>query len=172
MVGLVDMCLNRWWIVASRTALSMPYLVDGNNLAHSLGLSANGLADREACTAVVGSFCRSQGAQATIVFDGPGRARPHPTSRLQRVNVVFGDGFSADRVILRLLSTARAPGDYIVVTSDKSLGDKARHHGARLERAHEFARRLKRDAGDQGGKPDQDQTPGEIDAWLRVFESR
>ena len=166
------MCLNRWWIVASQTAPSMPYLVDGNNLAHALGLTANGLADREACAAVVGSFCRSQGAQATIVFDGPGRERAHPTSRQHRITVVFGDGLAADLVILRFLSAARTPGDYIVVTSDKSLGDKARHHGARLERAHEFARRLKKSDGAEGGKPDRGQTPEEIEEWLGVFEPR
>ena len=152
----------------------MPYLVDGNNLAHALGLSNDGLADRESCArTVVAAFCGSAGAQATIIFDGPTPKRGPAPLKTPRVRVVFGESRSADDLILRLLSDSKTPRDFTVVTSDKSLGDKARHKGATVERAHEFARRLGRSATKRGplaDKPSQRESPEEIDGWLAVFD--
>lgn len=154
----------------------MPYLVDGNNLAHVLGLSQGGLADRAACEQVVATFCRSRGARATIIFDGPAEARERTATPGQRVQVEFSQGRSADDVILRRVTESRTPADLTVVTSDKSLGDKARHRGASVERAHEFARRLERPApskpGRASGKSTPRESPEQIEAWLAVFDPR
>jgi len=153
----------------------MPYLVDGNNLAHALGLACEGLADREATARIVASFCRSRGARAVIVFDGgapPGSLNSKTTGR---VSLLYSGSRSADDVILRLVSESKTPRDFTVVTSDKSLGDKARHRGASTERAHEFSRRLgpKTAGGDAGeGKTPPRETPDEINAWLAVFDPR
>jgi predicted RNA-binding protein with PIN domain len=122
---------------------------------------------------MVAAFCRSQGAQATLVFDGRAAEGPLAASQPQRVRVLFSGARSADDLILRLLADSKAPRDFTVVTSDKSLGDRARHRGAKLERAHEFAKRLDRapkhpPAG--GSKPTQRETPAEIEAWLNVFD--
>ena len=151
----------------------MPYLVDGNNLAHALGLSIGGLADREACTRMVASFCRSQGARATVVFDGQAPDGAKTVTETHRVRILFSGGRSADEVILRLVSDSSTPRDLTVVTSDKSLGDKARHRGASVERAHEFSRRLDRRGTKDPRppeKPSARETPDEIDAWLAVFD--
>lgn len=153
----------------------MPYLVDGNNLAHALGLRTGGLADREACARMVGEFCRSRGAQATIVFDGPAPAGTKAARTGHRTRVLFGEGRAADDLILRFLTDAKAPRDFTVVTSDKSLGDKARHRGAEVLRAHEFARRLERAGPSPGGgpeKPGARETPEQIAAWLAVFDPK
>lgn len=149
----------------------MPYLVDGNNLAHVLGLAKGSLADRDACARVVSDFCAARGAQATVVFDGPRPAiggAPHRP----RVRVEFSEDRSADEVILRKLEGSKTPRDFTVVTSDKSLGDRARHRGAAIERCHEFARRLSRPGppGRGGEKPDRTPSPNEVDAWLAVFD--
>ena len=151
----------------------MPYLVDGNNLAHALGLSNAGLADRESCGRAVASFCRSQGAQATVVFDGPAPEGARTATKTHRVSIVFSESRSADDVILRLLADSKTPRDFTVVTSDKSLGDKARHRGALVERAHEFSRRLDRQAKKSGPSPEKPavrETREQIDAWLAVFD--
>ncbi|HQZ15732.1 MAG TPA: NYN domain-containing protein [Vicinamibacteria bacterium] len=151
----------------------MPYLVDGNNLAHALGLSIGGLADREACARVIASFCRSQGARATVVFDGQAPDGAKARTETHRVRILFSGGRSADEVILGLVGDSKAPRDFTVVTSDKSLGDKARHRGASVERAHEFSRRLER-RGTQGPQPSEKpsgrESSDEIDAWLAVFD--
>jgi hypothetical protein len=87
--------------------------------------------------------------------------------------VVFSGARSADETILRLIEVSKAPRDFTVVTSDKSLGDKARHRGATVERTHEFARRLVRPARDAAGRADKPATkesPAEIEAWLAVFD--
>ena len=151
----------------------MPYLVDGNNLAHALGLASGGLPDRESCTRAIADFCRSQGAQATIVFDGKAPEGAKATTRIHRVTVLYGESRSADNVILGLLTSARTPRDFTVVTSDKSLGDKSRHRGASVERAHEFSKRLDRPRRPNRGIPEKPavrETPEQIEAWLAVFD--
>jgi len=151
----------------------MPYLVDGNNLAHALGLSVGGLAHRESCARMIAAFCRSRGARATLVFDGRPPDGARESSGTHRVDILYSGSRSADEVILGLLARAKSPGEFIVVTSDKSLGDKSRHRGARVERAHEFSRRLDRPAPDDARPGDKDtprESPQEIDAWLAVFD--
>ncbi|MEO8359465.1 MAG: NYN domain-containing protein [Vicinamibacteria bacterium] len=151
----------------------MPYLVDGNNLAHALGLATKGLADRDACARTVAEFCRTQGAQATIVFDGPPPEGAKSVGHMHKVRVIFSEARSADDTMLRMLSDSKTPRDFTVVTSDKSLGDKARHLGAALERSHEFARRLDRPPhrqGTAGEKQARRETPDQINAWLSVFD--
>ena len=150
----------------------MHYLVDGNNLAHALGLSIGGLPDREACARMVASFCRSRGAQATVVFDGRAPEGARESTRTQRVIVLYSGPRSADDVILGLVADSKSPRDFTVVTSDKSLGDKSRHRGASVEKAHEFSRRLDRKADGGAGpseKPSRE-SEGGIDAWLAVFD--
>ncbi len=150
----------------------MPYLVDGNNLAHALGLSIGGLADRETCTRTVASFCRARGAQATLVFDGKAPEGARDSTRSHRIRVLYSGRRSADEVILRLVSDSKAPADFTVVTSDKSLGDKSRHLGAAVERAHEFSRRLERRPAPEHTPPEKPptQTVDEIEGWLAVFD--
>ena len=122
---------------------------------------------------MVGEFCRSHGAQATIVFDGPAPAGTQAQRSGHRTRVLFGEGRAADDLILRFLADAKAPRDFTVVTSDKSLGDKSRHRGALVEKAHEFSRRLDRAAPKEAGPREKDtprESPEEIDAWLAVFD--
>ncbi len=151
----------------------MPYLVDGNNLAHALGFSNGAQADRESCARTVGVFCRVQGAQATVIFDGPAPAGSRGAGQTDRMRIVFSEAKSADDLILQLLAGSTTARDFTVITSDKSLGDKARHMGARVEKAHEFARRLDRPSkavGPRSEKPALKETSEQIDAWLAVFD--
>ena len=153
----------------------MPYLVDGNNLAHALGLSNDGLADRQAVAREVSAFCQSQGASATIVFDGPSGEGPQRPGDTSRVRILFSGKQSADEAILKLISGSSTPKDFTVVTSDKSLGDKAKHRGASVEKAHQFARRLKRPSGGgstPSGKPMVTESAAQIEAWLSVFDPK
>lgn len=151
----------------------MPYLVDGNNLAHALGLSRGSDADREACARLVAEFCRSRGARATIVFDGPAPQGPAAPGATSRTRILYSAARSADDTILKMIQASSAPRDFTLVTSDKSLGDKARHLGAQVERAHEFARRLdspKPPRSEAASKPRTKESPEEIEAWLAVFD--
>jgi hypothetical protein len=90
------------------------------------------------------------------------------------VSVLYSGSRSADDVILGLVAGSKSPSDFTVVTSDKSLGDKSRHRGASVEKAHEFSRRLDRRAEGSAGpseKPSRE-SRDEIDAWLAVFDPR
>ena len=89
------------------------------------------------------------------------------------MRIVFSEAKSADDLILRFLEGSKTPRDFTVVTSDKSLGDKARHRGGRVEKAHEFARRLDRPSkatGPRSDKPAPRETSAQINAWLAVFD--
>jgi len=152
----------------------MPYLVDGNNLAHALGLSRAGVADRAACARRVALFCREQGASATVVFDGPAPESGHRPASTPTMRLRFSESRSADDMILAMIKDSRTPKDFIVVTSDKPLGDRARHLGATVERAHEFARRLQSASrtADADGRPEHRESAEEIDEWLTIFGGR
>lgn len=151
----------------------MPYLVDGNNLAHALGLSRGSDADRGACARLVADFCRSRGARATIVFDGPPPQGPAAPGATSLTRILYSASRPADDAILKMIRASSTPRDFTLVTSDKSLGDKARHLGAQVERAHEFSRRLEaptRRRGEGAAKPSAKESPEEIAAWLAVFD--
>jgi predicted RNA-binding protein with PIN domain len=153
----------------------MPYLIDGNNLAHALRLAKEGLVDRAGCARAVGSFCLNAGARATLVFDGADRPEGERVGASDRMRVVFAGKQAADDVILRLVAGSKAASDLIVVTSDKPLGDRARHLGSAVERADQFARRMARavkTGAPEGDKPDRAESAEEIDAWLEAFEGR
>ena len=108
-----------------------------------------------------------------LAFDGAAPAGSRGAGQTHRLRIIFSEARSADDLILQLLAGSKTPRDFIVITSDKSLGDKARHKGARVEKAHEFARRLDRPsktAGPLSDKPALKETSEQIDAWLAVFD--
>ena len=123
----------------------MPWLIDGNNL---LGLSrergAKDRASRSRLVHALAGYARAQRTKVTLVFDGdPDAGIASSTLHLGGLTVLWaGAGSDADTRILGLLDRANDPAGYIVVTSDRSLGDRARHRRARVVRSHEFRKTL------------------------------
>ena len=147
----------------------MPYLVDGNNLLGSWG-GPRGEDGRAEVVRRVAAFCRARGARATIVFDGRPLRPDMASQTLGPVGIrVPPEGQDADDVIRRIVEEAKAPGDIIVVTSDKALYSYVRTHGAAVLRAHEWnalERKAAPEAQPGGEKPDHE---SDVEGWLKRF---
>ena len=147
----------------------MPYLVDGNNLLGSWG-GPRGEDGRAEVVRRVAAFCRAKGARATIVFDGKPLRPDMAAQSLGPVSIrVPPEGRDADSVIRRIVEESSAPGDIVLVTSDKALYSYAKTLGASVLRAHEWNaldRRSAPPAREGGEKPDHE---SDVEGWLKRF---
>ena len=147
----------------------MPYLVDGNNLLGSWG-GPRGEDGRAEVVRRVAAFCRAKGARATIVFDGRPLRPDMAVQSLGPVSIrVPPEGQDADSVIRRIVEESSAPGDIVLVTSDKALYSYAKTLGASVLRAHEWnalERRSAPPAREGGEKPDHE---SDVEGWLKRF---
>jgi hypothetical protein len=127
--------------------LSMPYLIDANNLAGKLGLLGEKDFDQKTLL-IVSGFALARNKKIILVFDGAGNL-----ADTQNINVIYarGDyGFdSADEKMIDMIRFARQPEDYIVVTNDQGIIrvveklNEERNLRIKLERAEDFARRIR-----------------------------
>jgi predicted RNA-binding protein with PIN domain len=121
----------------------MAYLVDGDNLLGTWPDRRRTDAERRALADELARLARHERRRCVVVFDGYAETTPP-----EDVDVVFaGRSRSADDAILERLRHESAPGDWTVVTADRSLGDRCRHLGATVVRSDRFRRRL-RELGD------------------------
>ena len=113
----------------------MPLILDGNNLLHSLprGRRSREEVRRQALEAV-----RRQALSLTVVFDGPPPEASPEVEHLGRVTIRYSGGEAADEVILALLP-ARGRGQWVIVTDDRELRERARAKGARVRSLAEWA---------------------------------
>jgi len=138
----------------------LPYLVDGDNLLGTWPGRRRSDAERRDLAMTLGRMARRWRRRIVTVFDGHS-----PPAASFGADVVFsGAGRSADDLILSTLREQEDRRGWIVVTSDRSLGDQCRYLEARVERCDRFRRRLVEDAG--GEKPDRVE---DVDYWLEQF---
>ena len=136
----------------------MPYLIDGDNLLGTWRGRDRSHGDRRALAHELDRAALRMRRRVVTVFDGP----EIPSCG---AGVHFaGRGRSADELILSILGEQNHRRGWIVVTSDRSLGDRCRHLGARVERCDRFRRRL--EAEPAAEKP---QSVDDLDLWLRRF---
>jgi hypothetical protein len=139
----------------------VPFLIDGDNL---LGTWRGRERSDEERRALAGEIERTfRGRRAIVVFDG----RPRDGGAFPGDVRSSGAGRAADDVILELLGREPDPRAWIVVTSDRSLGDRCRHLGARIERCDRFRARLAAAASPATEKPER---VDDVDDWLAVFD--
>ena len=138
----------------------MPYLVDGDNLLGTWPGRSRSDAERRKLALELDRFGLRQRRRVTTVFDG---SAPPGSSFGGRVHFA-GPGRTADQVIIELLRKQKHRRGWVVVTSDRSLGDQCRYLEARVERADRFRRRLSGDVA-----PEKPEREDEIDYWLEQF---
>jgi uncharacterized protein YaiI (UPF0178 family) len=107
----------------------MPLLVDGNNLMHSLPRKH---ADRGEVRRLVLDACRNERMRVTVVFDGPPPVGAPTRELLGSVTVVYSGSASADDVILRHVPAGTSAREWVVVTDDRGLAERARRRGAQV----------------------------------------
>ena len=117
----------------------MPLILDGNNLLHNL---PRGLRSREEVRRQVLEVVRRQALSLTVVFDGPPPDPSPEVEHLGRVTIRYSGREAADDVILALLP-ARATNQWVVVTDDRELSERARSKGAQVRTLAEWAARRK-----------------------------
>ena len=123
----------------------MPWLIDAANLGGVLG-GAAGARNTEGILAALLPWARER-QQVVVVFDGP--EPPGMATHLGGVAIVWSGARSADEVITkRLAAIAGSAGSgkgaksWTVVTKDQTLARRCRNHGAKVEPASTFARRV------------------------------
>ena len=138
----------------------MPYLVDGDNLLGTWRGRERSNDERRNLALELARHARRRGRRLLTVFDGP-----EPGGAGFGADVRFAGGRrSADELILSILREQRDVRGWVVVTSDRSLGDRCRHLGARVERSDRFRLRLRDDAG-----PEKPVAEEDVDLWLERF---
>jgi predicted RNA-binding protein with PIN domain len=138
----------------------MPFLVDGDNLLGTWPDRRRSDADRRRLAFELDRFATRQRRRVVVVFDGVA-----PPGQVLGPDVHFaGRSRSADEVILEMLRREEDPRGWLVVTSDRSLGDQCRYMRARIERSDRFRRRLSNAIVDE--KPE---TEDDIAYWLEQF---
>ena len=130
-------------LAASTTApqaAAEEWLVDGFNLLHTVLLGGEERSRwwtasnrTRVLEAVAGATHERQHPHVWVVFDG---SRPAPQSEPGRLHSVFAP--SADDWLLRRVRHSTHPERIVVVTADRRLAARARHHGATVQTPGRF----------------------------------
>ena len=138
----------------------MPFLIDGDNLLGTWPGRRRSDAERRSLAFEIDRFATRRRRRMVVVFDGVA-----PPGLHLGVDVHFaGGGRTADELILDLLRREDDRRGWIVVTSDRSLGDQCRYMRAKTERSDLFRRRLSELGSDEKPEAEDD-----IDYWLKQF---
>ncbi len=138
----------------------MPRLLDGDNLLGSWPGRSRSEGERRLLAREIASLARDLKRRIVLVFDGEPPPGIHPGP-----DVLFSRrGCRADDLILEILRGQDDPRGWTVVTNDRSLRDRCRDLGARVERCDAFRERLSRVSSPE--KPD---STGDVRYWMEVF---
>ncbi len=141
----------------------MPYFLDGNNLiGRARGRARPGEDDRGALISELCERLRETRARAVVFFDGPAGAG---ATSLGSLSIRFSGGASADEVILREISRARAAGEITLVTADRDLSRQARDRGAKVVSPEMFWEKFGRARGHASERPERI----DVEDWLKYF---
>jgi predicted RNA-binding protein with PIN domain len=93
------------------------------------------------------------GDEVTVVFDGRATAGEEDQAVASGVRIAFAPGGpnAADDAIVEMVGAFERRRDVVVVTSDRLLGERIRHLGARVESVGAFRSRLAGQAAANGG---------------------
>ena len=108
----------------------MPVVIDGNNLLHSLPRDSK---DRSSVRRAALDLVRNERLQIIVVFDGPPPPGAPDLEHLGQVTVRYSVAKTADDIILDILPAGGQASEWVVVTDDRSLGERIRERGARTK---------------------------------------
>ncbi|MFA5318527.1 MAG: NYN domain-containing protein [Patescibacteria group bacterium] len=124
----------------------MPYLIDANNLAGKLGILREPDFDQR-LVEIMRAYAESAGKKIILVFDSNDLLGDRYTE--DNVTVIYTprDAIyeNADDKIIELMEQEKKPGDWIVISDDTKILDKADDLGIDSMLARDFARKLNPD---------------------------
>ncbi len=151
----------------------MPILVDGNNLAHALGLGGDDSGRIGVCRLL--TIPAKRGERVTVVFDGP-HSPPNVAELISEcpVEVCYSGLRSADELIIEFISADTAPRRLTVVSTDREIRGAARKRRCPSITSEQFADVLERAAAKA---PRRDEPPEkrtglrgkDTEDWMREF---
>jgi len=157
----------------------MRYLIDGHNLIGQMrDISLDDPNDEEKLIRRLRPFAHGKKRSLIVVFDPGGVSSLFKPPSSPDLRVLYAKpGSTADAVILQLVRKNRTPRGLTVVTSDRSLAEKARAEGVEVLPAEEFIRLIlpmpdSHSPDDPAEKPEYQPTRDEVERWLSEFESR
>jgi hypothetical protein len=137
----------------------MPILVDGDNLLGNWRHKDRSDQNKSWLSFELARYGRSIRRRVVVYFDGPRSGQGYAGEAR-----FSGHGLSADAAILDHLKAEPEPAGWTLVTSDRSLADRARHLGATTERSDQFRKRLTAPGAET--KPE---TESDVEFWLERF---
>ncbi len=155
----------------------MAYIIDGHNLIPKIpGFSLQDIDDENRLILLLQAYARQTRKTCIIYFD---KAQPGQIHK-QKAGLVTAyfvtQNQTADMAIqahlIRLGQTAR---NWTVVSSDQAVINSAHLYHARSIKSEAFAKELimlSRKSLNENDRPEPEQTPEEIDAWLKAFTKR
>jgi predicted RNA-binding protein with PIN domain len=146
-VGSAPPTYSESWMDEIRAEDSELWLVDGFNVVQVALLSGRARegwwrAERREELMARAAQLASAGVRVEVVFDG---AQPEPEGDGAGPRPVFAE--SADAWLVARVRAASDPARIAVVTADRSLAGRVRHHGARVVTPGEFLRLCSSRAG-------------------------
>jgi predicted RNA-binding protein with PIN domain len=138
----------------------VPLIVDGDNLLGTWPGRRRSDSERRELAMQLARHARRSRRRVVVVFDGS----PPPGAAFGADVLFSGPGRTADDVMIEFLRAQSDRRGWIVVTSDRSLGDQCRHLEARVERCDRFRGRLR--VRDDQEKPERED---DVDFWLEQF---
>jgi predicted RNA-binding protein with PIN domain len=138
----------------------VPVLVDGDNLLGSWPGRSRSEVERRALSRQLAAFAREMGKSVLLFYDGS----PQTPQGLGAEVHFSGPGRTADDLILAHIKGRKDRRGFLVVTNDRSLADRCRWLGAKVERCDVFRKRIL--ATERKETPVQ---PNDVDYWLGVF---
>ena len=157
----------------------MNYLIDGHNLiARTPGLS---LADPDDEAKLVQLLRRwamaDRRRKVTVIFDGGLPAGEAKQLSGGGVKAIFAPNNStADAVLIRRIEAIGNPPEFVIVTSDRAIGDVARRRRVAVQSSESFAadmiadRQFGKGEKEPARRPDAPaMTPDEMQEWLALF---
>ena len=164
------------------------WLIDAFNLMHQLPdikarLDSQHIAAMQQFCQLMAEACRQEKRQARLIFDGIDQ---HLTGSYARVQYSYGNGRTADEIIIEMMQQPEASGRWVVVTDDREIRAKAFYHGVEIMRCGDFIERALEPSEslpdsppdsqpppeDPGGKEDPDISDDEFNMMMQLFKSK
>jgi len=145
----------------------MPLLIDGNNLLHRLPKSSR---TRSAVRSLVLEATRHERMSVVVVFDGPPAPGSPSHEVLGRVAIVYSGATSADDVIVGRIPAGRSARQWVVVTDDRALADRARQRGAAVRTLGEWSARPR--PAPPKARTEPKLSSDEVAVWEKLFKDR
>ncbi|MEW5806772.1 MAG: NYN domain-containing protein [Acidobacteriota bacterium] len=150
----------------------MPYIIDGNNLiGHPKEINLKSPHSRKILIKELLVFQKEREATLIVVFDGlPNEDVSREHLALGGLEILFaGQKEDADSLILKIISKSPDPASFILVSSDKSLTDRAKHLKANVMKCHQFRKKMESLKTLRKSKLEPKLEKEEVDKWVQYF---